>query len=668
MLPVLTLAGYRGRNADPVRIVVNTRQEWDKAVARCFAASPAWAALERYDAAGNETGSDDGEVSARMPPPLDLEQHTALFISAGLLENGTPWISPHAIRDTPKGLRVLYHVRGGPHDTDLPLPSMATVADPSPFLIIFLPKTARTRVAFVACDASGTPLAPAPIAAWDAIPGQVLPAGEPLGVVAFHPEGVEVEFAISRIHHLASISPVTGRRDFMTDGKRRMSPVNKPTRHPRTGVWEYLLDLDPATLPPGPALVEATVFSRGATRTMRRLDPLPVWIGPPPADARTIAVAPDGDDAGDGTPAHPLRSLAAAVVAAGDGGTVHLAEGTYALDRLGARGDRRARWTTIAAAPGVPRERVVLTRGRPFLDRLRLSGLTIDAGTDEYAISGSGSGQSLWFDECRFITGRHGRGNPISSQGDAVYITGGVTEGTQCGPQAGFLRNHTMRQIAEDAFRGSVVAIGCTVDGIDRGEVPYHPDFYQGGGDAAHSVIFYNVRGRNCGSQLFSFLELEDSAFVNLLFEARSGMVGATQTGNGMRNVLFWNVVTVNQTWLWRPGVHQGIFDHQAVRMANCILSSMSSAVPPGTASDIEIRSSMAKRIPSLEPASFRCLDLIEGEARYADAPQGVYRLLPDSPGFRRGVALPGVPADIDGRPFDPQRPDLGCFSTADGE
>ena len=212
---------------------------------------------------------------------------------------------------------------------------------------------------------AGSPQATQPVAAWDVVPFQVFDKPIHVGVVAFHETGCKVEFSV---------------RAAGTETATRPLVVENPTRNVQSKVWEFWFPLDPNTLPDGPVEVRAKVIPLGAGMIVRELAPLtlyanshrslkfgePVWV-----DGTT------GDDAADGTQDQPLKTLAAAVKKAPDGGTIYLKAGKgYSAHALGG-GLKRTYWTAIAAAPGTPRDDVEIGPGRPGTDKLCFRGVTL---------------------------------------------------------------------------------------------------------------------------------------------------------------------------------------------------------------------------------------------------------------------------------------------------
>jgi hypothetical protein len=79
-----------------------------------------------------------------MKPPIDLATHTAIFIFCGRLPSGAPWLNVGRISEDARELKIEYSVSS-------PTEVMRAIKDPSPFAIVFIPKTAKP-VTFVTGD------------------------------------------------------------------------------------------------------------------------------------------------------------------------------------------------------------------------------------------------------------------------------------------------------------------------------------------------------------------------------------------------------------------------------------------------------------------------------------------------------------------------------------
>lgn len=489
---------------------------------------------------------------------------------------------------------------------------------------------------------------PRPVAAWDVVPHQELVKPLQVGVVAFHLQPLNVRFRIDGVDR-----PLLERT------------VSAPTRNPDTGVWEYTCPVDPAALPDGAFTVRARVEVDGRPEAAIDLAPLPLLAnahGALPVVHEVVVDGASGDDANPGDAERPLRTLRAGVAAAGVGGTVRLRPGSYAAQGLGS--GTRGRWTTICPAEGVPADAVVITPGRPGVDKLRFAGLTLAADPAQQAyntiLAGEGGKHEVWIDGCAMVC-RKGREWHTDMLGNRypAYITGGTVVDLSNGPAALLMRGLVMKRICSDAFTNARVAINCTVEVIDRGSTAAHPDFVQShvaDREETNSFLLYNCRGLRCGSQGFFGLNVADSAFVNCLFvkDPADSALRSQYTGR-MENVLFLHLTLPNQHWHWRG---TGALTRD-VAFVNGVVPSMEGQDPEWMAG-IAVRDSHVVRGAAL--AGER---LGSGEAGFADPAAGDYRPRPGSPLAGSGARLACVPADIDGEPWPEGGVNRGCLRAA---
>ncbi len=494
---------------------------------------------------------------------------------------------------------------------------------------------------------AGNPQATQPVAAWDVVPFQVFDKPFHVGVVAFHETGCKVEFSV---------------RAAGTETATRPLVVENPTLNVQSNVWEFWYPLDPSTLPDGPVEVRAKVIPRGAGMTIRELAPLtlyanghrslkfgePVWV-----DGTT------GDDAADGTKARPLKTLAAAVKKAPDGGTIYLSAGKgYSAHALGG-GLKRTYWTVIAAAPGTKRDAVEIGPGRPGTDKLCFRGVTLYSDPPSRAyntiLAGEQGKAVVWVDDCKLCNkkGRWGGGGVAFGNRYVPYVTGGLTTEMNDGPGGVLMRGHQIVKITSDAFTGVQTAIHCSVEDIDPGQTGAHPDFHQsyvGDPNAFNTVILYNVWGKRCISQGFFGHNLRDSAFVNCLFH-KGDTVMVSQYSGPLEHVLFLHLSLPNQSWLWRDG-----FQPTNCYMIDCLLTSLSTS-PKAQAEGVtcEALHVTGAKSPSGQGGSV-------GAVEFVDIGKLDFRPVPDSAAAAGGVPLRCVTADLTGRLYDSKSPSRGCF------
>jgi hypothetical protein len=191
---------------------------------------------------------------------------------------------------------------------------------------------------------AGTAKATRAVTAWDVVPFQIFDRPMHVGVVAFHETGCKVEFTV---------------RASGVDAVARTPTAENATLNTQSNVWEYWIALDPGVLPDGPVELRAQVMPLGGGMIVRELAPVtlyanghgslkfgePVWVD-----------CDRGDDAAAATESNPLKTLAAAVKKAMDGGTIYLKAGKgYSANELNG-GLKRSYWTVIIplsfCAPG----------------------------------------------------------------------------------------------------------------------------------------------------------------------------------------------------------------------------------------------------------------------------------------------------------------------------
>ena len=469
-----------------------------------------------------------------------------------------------------------------------------------------------------------------PVARWDVIPDQRIDGVFQAGVCAFHEEGVQVQFSLN--------------------GKA-VGVARKPTFNTRTEVWEFVFPVDTSKLPDGPLTLGAKAAVPDHPEEAYDLPELRLYAnGKGSLTVREVvwADSENGDDANPGTEASPLKTLGAAVRKTPVGGTVRLKAGLYSCQGLG--GGNRPYWTTIEAAPGVPRDAVEIGPGRPSTDRLRFRGVTFfcDA-TDGYTpiLSGDNGKTRVWLDDCKTWNkkGRWAANANVFGNRYIPYITGGITTEMTNGPDGRIIRGHLVQKIASDVWTGSEkLVVNCRCEDVDPGSTGAHPDFHQSHAKApgwVENVILYNVSGFDCKCQGLFGTRLRNSAFVNVLFERTPGNYFLSQYSGPMENVLFAHITLVGQNWLWRDG-----YTPKDVRVINCIFPSMG-----GKSEEYggELRVHHCA-FPSEKGAYGD--DRAIAAPQYADPAAHDYHPDPASAVCTVGMPLQCVPTDLLGKPF----------------
>ena len=477
---------------------------------------------------------------------------------------------------------------------------------------------------------------------------------------------------------------------------KQLHIVSSPSLNTRTGVWEFFTVVDPSMLDDGPFEVYALPYVAGNERKpeddhvagsgwkgleraigeaigealvsglvrllMSDLKPLTLYAnakGTLSAGDPVWVDAKSGDDGAAGTKDAPLKTLAAGVKKAPDGGTVYLMPGDYSAQALGG-GFKRDYWTIITPAPGVKRDDVQIGKGRTGTDKLCFRNVTLYADPPKRGyntiLDGANGRTSVWCDNCKFYNrkGRWGGGGNHFGNRYKAYVTGGITTEMDNGPGAILLRNHKIVKITSDALTNAGTAINCEVRDIDPGKTGAHPDWHQsytGGKGKYKTCIIYNCSGFDCQAQGFFGHYLKDSAFVNCIFEKVPGHALSQYSGH-MDHVLWLHCTVPNQHWLWR-GTLRGTNCH----VLNGVFAGMHEA-QGGDAGGFVI-----DRNHFIEPKRAMGTNATTGDARFVDPNANDYRLRADSPAARTGAHLQCVPADINGKPYDKDARNRGCYA-----
>jgi hypothetical protein len=490
---------------------------------------------------------------------------------------------------------------------------------------------------------SSTAMAARPVARWDVVPHQRVDGVFTAGVVAFHEDGVKVEFSVN------------GKKTFVAEN---------PTLNARTGVWEFTFPFAVATVPDGPVTLQAKAITRGKTPESYDLPELSLFANARKSfdvDSEVWADAVSGDDANEGSAAKPVKTLQAAFRKVAVGGRVYLKKGVYEPKGLG--GKSRTYWTTIAAAPGVKRADVEIGPGRPGADKLKFQGVTLFCdfeGKYTTILGGENGATCCWVDDCRMINkkGRWAANSNAFGNRMRAYVTGGETTEMNNGPDGDLVRNHTVYKIASDVWTGSDrLVVNCRCWDIDPGSTGAHPDFYQSHAKApgwVHDVILYNVSGYNCECQGLFGVRLRDSAFVNISIHTNRGMY--SQWSDVMENVIFAHVTLVDQTWLWRGSSKgKGNYSPKDVRVFNCLFRQMGSFVPLADfCGELKVHHNAfyGKDRKGVSDSGALGDEAIYVPREFVDESSRHYAPRKSSPAMKHGIPLQCVPADVNGKPY----------------
>lgn len=373
------------------------------------------------------------------------------------------------------------------------------------------------------------------IARWSTVPYQVVTDSIRIGVVAFHRNGID------RVSFSANDGPWVD--------------VKSEAINPSSGVSEYWVTLNAANFSDGPVEVRAVAYPKDAG--LPRVLAGAFQSGPGASPARdgeyslfltTNAggtynktaryVAGTGDDTtGLGTITQPYRTLARAAKQITDtegslnNATIYCLPGEYEFKlayTTSSETEANDQFLTIAAAPGVSRDQVILTEGRPKAARVHLRGVTLIGTENGNFYTGYTTLRPLiWVDasEVRSLNGRY-----VDSQDQfntaAVMVTNSTWTDTANGPVGAIMvRGTTISMIKSDLVSGAQLVLNVTGSGIDAANTGAHPDIYQ---------IYYNTGGMD--NHIVYGLYASD-------FTAQGIFIASLPTGEKIRNSAFVNIV-----------------------------------------------------------------------------------------------------------------------------
>ena len=493
---------------------------------------------------------------------------------------------------------------------------------------------------------------------WDVVPGQVFDGTFGVGVVAFHEYGVDVSFAVNG---------------------SALSTVENPSYNPRTGVWEYWVELDASDYADGPITVRATINADCPEHVSRELEELELIANAGGTFSTTsqkwVDCATGDDDSGDGSETAPYATIEKGVAEVETGGTVLLAAGTcYRLTSLYDAANHE-RWTTVQPAPGVTRDQVQIlaagpdSTGRFGENNIRWKDVQIykDVDPGYSTVFYMESGHWVWFDGAELFDakGQWSGGCVMGgNSGYKVYSTGSLLRDVQnVTGMCGFCRDVEMRDIGSDIFRASsgIMAINTTITGIDVGTTSAHPDFFQlyAPDGNVENIVIYNTKVTNMGAQGIFGGEgtLRDVAFVNLLMEKDpSDSALLSQITGDWGHVLLWHVTTVDS----------GFYLRETSQLADFwVQNNVWHSFHAGAATDLPgstIDYNLFRNLNWDQPSPMGT-NTVEGDPQFIDESTDDYQLSPGSPAKGAGVPLPGVPVGLDGKLYDSAAPNLGAFA-----
>lgn len=394
------------------------------------------------------------------------------------------------------------------------------------------------------------------IARWDVVPYQTFDGIFEIGVVAFH------------MNEILKV-------DFSVEGGPWTS-VYEMSENPRTGVWEYWVNLDASLFADdGPISVRAIAWP--TVGEPRVLDDVMVLNANDGGSLPELVrwVDDDGDDdTGDGSAGAPYATIFKALQSVRaeqgdvDGAIIYLNPGEYSWGPYSSPTvSNSLQWATIMPSPGTTREEAIIAEAVPGglrTNLIRAHNVTFAPGV--LLLPGSIHDMRLWIDQCVAV----GEG-PTSDSSlfrgqswtDAYVTSSSLSEYTNGTLYSSIVRNTSLEDLGSDAFSMSRLVVNSSVDGIDPGNTPYHPDIFQllpGNGENTDldNYIVYNVRATGVkGQGLFARGDsywVDNVAFVNVLAERPDVNAGgqACQWMVRSNHLLLHHVTLANYAWAWR--------------------------------------------------------------------------------------------------------------------
>lgn len=386
------------------------------------------------------------------------------------------------------------------------------------------------------------------IARWDVVPFQAFQGTFQIGVTAFHINGIN-------------------RVEFSVEGGPWVA-VTEPTLNPRTGIFEYFVQLDSNLLSPGPVRARAVAFPNiGRARVIPELR-LFVSNGAAPS---VRYISPSGNDTtGTGTATNPFRTARRAAKSlqlassngTADGGVVYCLPGNHTLENGGTPVTTQNCWVEIRPAPGVAQSQVAITIVNDSLETklMKFSNLmvrkSISSGFSADEISTGAEQAYFWADNCIFEGA--GPNTEIGSLGlvadtrfTAYYATNTIAREERHGLRgASLLRHVHCQNIGSDAYQNGEYLLNCSVDTIDNNQ-GWHSDMLQWT-RVNENVIVYGLHGINIrGQGIFakpSTLSINNVALINVFVEEVGSYKSEWEPNSN--HLLIWNNSYVGHSFL----------------------------------------------------------------------------------------------------------------------
>ena len=500
--------------------------------------------------------------------------------------------------------------------------------------------------------AAGALQAGRPVAKWDVIPYQRVNGVFKAGVVAFHEKPVTVTFKV--------------------DGKS-VHTATKPELNPRTKVWEFVLPLDTSKYKDGELKLGATASVDGEDAYELPEIVLYANSGKTVGSRKIAWVDPkNGNEFDLGDKEHPVKTIRQGIKKAGDGGYVLLLPGDYQA-KLAGGGMERKYWTTVMPAPGVKRSQVKIEGGRTGTDKLKFFNVEFFCDCDDgydAIVMGEGGGSCAWFDNCRFTNkkGRYGGYTTVFGNKLKAYVTGGVTEEMSNGPCCEFVRGHTVRNIACDAFScNNALVINSSVDGIDATGTGNDPDVFNGfstGKNWTDDVILYNVKATDVKAKGLAGQRLRNCAFVNVVIENSGDGLIYSRFSEEMENVLFAHLTLVGQKWQWMQTKNgRGDFKPTDVKLINCVFEAMEGFETGDGSAGLAVKNSAFYKKDFYGKTETFGTDAVVVERPFADEGAKNFALPEGSAGLTAGMELQSVPVDVNGVEYPAGQRPCGAYA-----
>lgn len=415
------------------------------------------------------------------------------------------------------------------------------------------------------------------IARWSVVPFQTYSQSYPVGLMALHGSG--------QIHGNEGIQKV----EFIANNGA-VETVTAPSVNPATGYWEWWTYLQTSAVD-GIVEVRAIIYpydgrcrvlQGGYVSSLGSGQKLPdngqsllLWSNKQGTYNKVpIWVASDGSDStGVGSEAKPYATIGKAVTTGYNGdannGTIYLKAGTYPMYRTTATKTlNSSRWLCVEAAPGVPRENVIIggntdnSTARTQLRLVRFRNVSFDYRTPStftiYGPSTTASPQ-VWLD------GASVNGASASSAFSSYFSTCNIVAITKnadhriawsnwnSGPVAPLVLGVDVTATSGDVFTRNKFTRDFSVNGTVK-LVGNHPDLWQSYGSGSNRILMDGFAIGNDMQLIFLDNGLPDNldvALVNLILSTNN--TGLSQAGGPAKHVLLWNVELAGQSFRFQP-------------------------------------------------------------------------------------------------------------------